>query len=239
MKRIIGILPARIESQRLPGKMLLPIDQMPLIVHTYNRVFRWFDACYVATDSDDIIGACAAHGVPYIRTSTAHQNGTTRCLEAYQKLDHEADYLVNVQGDEVFMEEAILRPLLELLRNSSVEAATLCAKIQPEEEGHSNVFVVKNRVGEALYFSRAALPASRDGESIQRWQHIGVYAFSPNALEEYVHMAPSEMEEVEKLEQLRWLDHGRTWHLAEAPFKPLSVDTRQDYDRALQIFAQV
>jgi 3-deoxy-manno-octulosonate cytidylyltransferase (CMP-KDO synthetase) len=163
-------------------------------------------------------------------TSEEHKNGTTRTLEAYKSLNEEFDYIINVQGDEAFISEEVLRPLLDLLEEKSPEAATIQAPL-PRYHSNSNVFVVTDNAQNALYFSRSPIPAGRDTKPT-RYQHVGVYAFTPNALEKYCNLSPTPLEQMEMLEQLRWLEHGENWAVATAPSKPLSIDTPDDLERA-------
>lgn len=212
----------------MPEKPLIELGGKPIIVRTYEGVKNTFEHCYVATDAVEIARVCKEYDVPVLMTELAHDNGTTRCLEAYDKLEQEFDYIVNVQGDEAFIDGEILDPLLALLEEEKPEAATLMAPL-PKYHSNSNVFVVPTVNNEALYFSRHAIPFDRDRKEVpQRYQHVGVYAYTPEALRTYCDMTPTPAEQVEKLEQLRWLEHGRRWKLAIAPRKPLSIDTPQD-----------
>jgi 3-deoxy-manno-octulosonate cytidylyltransferase (CMP-KDO synthetase) len=233
--KIIAILPARMGSTRLPRKPLLELGGEPIIVHTYKRVKSVFETIYVATDHQEIAAVCASYNIPVIMTSSDHLNGTSRCLEAYEKLDEEFDFIVNVQGDEAFISDDILEPLLDLLTSEGPEAATIIAPIQ-DEHRESNVFVVHDRYDHAMLFSRSPIPFSRDGAAVQRSQHVGVYSFTPDALRNYCSMAPTTLELAESLEQLRWMEYGRKWKLARAPRKPLSIDTFSDYEAAKSRF---
>lgn len=228
--KYLVILPARLGAQRLPKKPLRLLGSLPIIGHTYNGVKSLFEHVHVATDAEDIATACLALDIPCIMTSSEHKNGTTRTLEAYQSLGKDFDYIINVQGDEAFISEEVLRPLLDLLEEKSPEAATLRAPL-PEYHSNSNVFVVTDSAQNALYFSRSPIPAGRDAKPT-RYQHVGVYAFTPKALKEYCSLSTTPLEQMEMLEQLRWLEHGKSWAVATAPSKPLSIDTPADLERA-------
>ena len=164
-------------------------------------------------------------------------NGTTRTLEAFLSLDLEVDYIINVQGDEAFISKEILQPLLDLLEEKQPEAATIQAPLTAHSS-NSNVYVVTDNDGRALYFSRSPIPAARNGEP-QRYQHVGVYAFKPEALKAYCAMSPTPLEQHEMLEQLRWLENGKSWAIATAPNKPLSIDTPEDLEAAEKILSKL
>lgn len=224
-------------AQRLPGKPLRLLGGVPIIRRTYSGVKDLFEQVYVATDSDDILAECESQKIPCIRTGSHHVNGTTRTLEAFMSLDLEVDYIINVQGDEAFISKEILQPLLDLLEEKQPEAATIQAPL-PTHSSNSNVYVVTDNEDQALYFSRSPIPAARNGEP-QRYQHVGVYAFKPEALKAYCAMSPTPLEQHEMLEQLRWLENGKSWAIATAPNKPLSIDTPEDLEAAEKMLSQL
>ncbi|HCP40800.1 MAG TPA: 3-deoxy-manno-octulosonate cytidylyltransferase [Cryomorphaceae bacterium] len=233
--RYLVILPARMGAQRLPDKPLRLLGDIPIISRTYSGVKDLFEHVYVATDSDDVLSVCEEQKIPCIRTGSHHKNGTTRTLEAFLALDIEVDYIINVQGDEAFISNEVVQPLLDVLEEISPEAATLQAPLI-SESSNSNVYVVTDSKSRALYFSRSPIPASRNGKT-QRFQHVGVYAFQPEALKAYCAMSPTPLEQQEMLEQLRWLENGRNWMIATAPNKPLSIDTPEDLIAAEELLA--
>ena len=224
-------------AQRLPGKPLRLLGGVPIIRRTYSGVKDLFEQVYVATDSEDILAECKSQKIPCIRTGSHHVNGTTRTLEAFMSLDLEVDYIINVQGDEAFISKEILQPLLDLLEEKQPEAATIQAPL-PTHSSNSNVYVVTDNEDQALYFSRSPIPAARNGEP-QRYQHVGVYAFKPEALKAYCAMSPTPLEQHEMLEQLRWLENGKSWAIATAPNKPLSIDTPEDLEAAEKMLSQL
>ena len=224
-------------AQRLPGKPLRLLGGVPIIRRTYSGVKDLFEQVYVATDSDDILAECESQKIPCIRTGSHHLNGTTRTLEAFMSLDLEVDYIINVQGDEAFISKEILQPLLDLLEEKQPEAATLQAPLTAHNS-NSNVYVVTDNDDRALYFSRSPIPAARNGEP-QRYQHVGIYAFKPEALKAYCSMSPTPLEQHEMLEQLRWLENGKSWAIATAPNKPLSIDTPEDLEAAEKMLSQL
>ena len=223
-------------AQRLPGKPLRLLGGVPIIRRTYSGVKDLFEQVYVATDSDDILAECESQKIPCIRTGSHHVNGTTRTLEAFMSLDLEVDYIINVQGDEAFISKEILQPLLDLLEEKQPEAATLQAPLTADNS-NSNVYVVTDNDDRALYFSRSPIPAARNGAP-QRYQHVGVYAFKPEALKAYCAMPPTPLEQHEMLEQLRWLENGKSWAIATAPNKPLSIDTPEDLKAAGELLTK-
>lgn len=232
---VLAILPARIGSTRLPRKPLLDLGGKPVIVRTFEGIQSLFEHIVVATDDAEIESVCKEYEVPCIMTSTEHSNGTSRCLEAMEAYGQEFDYIINVQGDEAFIEPSIVEPLLELLQTKKPQAATLKAPL-PAYHSNSNVFVVTDKNHKALMFSRNPLPFNRDGIKIQRYQHVGIYAYTPKALKLYCSLEPTPLEKAESLEQLRWMEHGKHWLVAESPKKPISIDTPSDYEAAKMYF---
>ena len=228
--KYLVIIPARLGAERLPNKPLKMLGDLPLIAHTFNGVKNVIHDVYVATDSDQVHSICESLKIPCIKTTKDHLNGTTRTLEAYELIKDEFDYIINVQGDEVFISEEVLSPLIQLLETTQPQAATLRAPIT-DHTSSSNVYVVSNCQNEAIFFSRNPIPSSRDG-SIQRFQHIGVYAYTPKALHQYCNLSPTPLEKAESLEQLRWIENGNAWAIATAPVKPLSIDTPEDLESA-------
>lgn len=231
------VLPARMNATRLPGKPLIKIAGVPIIERTYNGVKTLFENVVVATDSDEIIAHCTTKSIPVIKTSASHTNGTTRTLEAYKKLGGEYKYIINVQGDEPFINNEVLAPLCELLLQNEPVAATIKAPVSAEDTG-SNVYVVTDQFDRALYFSRAPIPVEHSSSS-ERYQHVGVYAFQPHALHTYCRLLPTPLEQAESLEQLRWMEHGYGWKVAHASHKPLSIDTPEDLAAAESIFKEL
>jgi len=232
--KYLVIIPARLGAERLPNKPLKMLGDLPLIAHTFNGVKNVIRDVYVATDSERVHSVCESLKIPCIKTTKEHLNGTTRTLEAYELINDEFDYIINVQGDEVFISEEVLSPLIQLLETTQPQAATLRAPIT-DHTSSSNVYVVSNCRNEAIFFSRNPIPSFRDS-SIQRFQHIGVYAFTPKALHEYCNLSPTPLEKAESLEQLRWIENGNAWAIATAPVKPLSIDTPEDLESAKALF---
>lgn len=222
--RTVAVIPARIGSTRLPHKPLTDLCGEPLIWRVFDRVrgCAAFDAVYVATDDARVEDAVVSRGGEVIRVDTPCQSGTERVARAAQQL--EAAYIVNVQGDEPFIDPTILSTLVERLR-SGATIATLAA---PLPDGgltdRSTVKVVRDAAGRALYFSRAPIPGD---------QHVGVYGFRADALQAVAFLDRSAAARAEDLEQLTWLHHGWTIAVCDAPEPAVSIDTPADLDRAV------
>ena len=245
-QRSVAIIPARLESSRLPRKALAEICGMPMIVHVYKRCLlaETLDDVYVATDSTEIKHNVERHGGKVIMTSPDHQTGTDRLAEAAKYLN--AEIVVNVQGDEPLIPPALINQVAEnLALNSGAGISTLCEQIdQVDLVFNPNVVkVIFNQQGFANYFSRAPIPWAREsfGEHKQQsilpegadyFRHIGIYAYKVSFLKNYVTWPPSMTEKVECLEQLRALSNGVGIHVElalETP--PAGVDTAEDLER--------
>lgn len=236
---IVGIIPARLESVRLPRKALRPIAGVPMIGRVYAgaRTCKRLRELLVATDSEEIAAYCRAAAIPVAMTSPAHASGTDRVGEAFDRLAG-ADAVVNIQGDEPMVRGEQLDALLAaLFADPEVEVATLCTPLAAAEaEQPSATKVVLDRRGRALYFSRAAIPFPRSGPP-RFLKHLGLYAYSRRALEAFRSWPVGRLEASEKLEQLRFLENGWPIAVAETPFDSIGVDTAEDLERAERHFA--
>lgn len=225
--KIIAVIPARYASQRFPGKPLFPILGKPLIQHVWEAASRCkgLSRIIVATDDERIAAASRAFGAEVKMTRADHPSGTDRISEAVQGLD--ADWFLNIQGDEPLISEAVLNPFIESL--GSFDMATLARRITREEEIKSpnNVKVVFGRDGRALYFSRSPIPYPRDGAG-EYWLHLGIYAYRSATLHRLVQLPPSALEKIEKLEQLRALENGIAIQVVPTSFHSVGVDTPED-----------
>ena len=229
----IAIIPARIASTRLPRKILREINGKPMLWHVYHaaRACTALDDVIVATDSPEISDVCHANGWSVRLTSAAHRSGTDRVHEVAQSLA--ADVYVNVQGDEPLARKEHLDVLLALMANENVAVGTLKTPCAAEDVNNPNaVKVVTALDGRALYFSRATVPFDRDrsGE-VRYFKHLGFYAYRKAALDAFCTWPESQLERSERLEQLRFLDHGVAIHVAETPFDTVGVDTEEDLRR--------
>lgn len=243
--RIIGLIPARYSSSRLPGKPLMLIGDTSLVMHVHNRALKAnsLSDVYVATDDERIALHVEKSGGKAVMTSTVHESGTERCNEAVSSLGLECDYIINIQGDEPFIDPDQIDDLARLC-NGETEIATLFKKITDEGELFDENIpkVVTGEKDNALYFSRAALPYHR-GLQKKDWlkegdfyKHIGIYAYRRDILATIAGLSPSVTERMESLEQLRWLAHGYGIKAVETQIEGLSVDTEDDLKRANRIF---
>ena len=241
--RTLVLIPARMASSRLPGKPLLDINGLPMIVHVLRRAeAAQIGRVAVATDTPDIAAVVRSHGFEAVMTRADHPSGSDRIFEALGQLDPErkAEIVVNLQGDFPTILPDNIRDVLSPLADPAVDIATLAAEIHTEEES-SNPNVVKavgTAIGarrlRALYFTRARAPWG-DGP---RYHHIGLYAYRRAALERFVALPPSALENQEKLEQLRALEAGMRIDVTIVDTVPRGVDTPADLETARQILAK-
>ncbi|MCC6670953.1 MAG: 3-deoxy-manno-octulosonate cytidylyltransferase [Planctomycetes bacterium] len=235
--RAIAIVPVRVDSQRLPGKALLAETGRPLFLHTVERALqaRCFAATYVATDSDAVDAAARKAGVPVVRTSPACRTGSERCAEAARELD--AALVVDIQGDWPEVDPGDLEALVHCLAQAGPPTATLAVPLSDPAriEDPNVVKVVRARNGDALYFSRCAIPYARSGSvRYARLRHIGVYGFQREVLLGIPALPSSGLDESEGLEQLRFLENGISMRVLDAKGDPWGIETRPDYDAFLR-----
>ncbi|OJW62426.1 MAG: 3-deoxy-manno-octulosonate cytidylyltransferase [Aeromonas sp. 62-46] len=249
----VVVIPARYASTRLPGKPLADIHGKPMVQHVVEKALQsGAERVIVATDDERVQQAlapfAAAAGVEVCMTSPDHQSGTERLAEVCRHYGFAADTIVvNVQGDEPLIPPAIIRQVADNLAAASAPMATLSVPIRDAEEAFNPnaVKVVTDREGYALYFSRASIPWDRDRFAQSREQignhyqrHIGIYAYRAGFIQRYVDWAPSVLEQVEALEQLRVLWYGEKIHVAQAlQAPPVGVDTQADLDKVRALLA--
>jgi 3-deoxy-manno-octulosonate cytidylyltransferase (CMP-KDO synthetase) len=240
--RTLVLIPARMAATRLPGKPLLDIAGLPMIVHVLRRAeAAQIGRVAVATDTPEIAAAVTSHGGEAVMTRADHPSGSDRIFEALGKLDPQGqiETVINLQGDLPTIPPADIRAALMLLEDSEVDIGTLATQIRKDDE-HTTPSVVK-LVGSplggqrlrALYFTRATAPYG-DGP---RYHHIGLYAYRRDALERFVRLPPSVLERREKLEQLRALEAGMRIDAAIVDSVPLGVDTADDLETARRMLA--
>jgi len=218
--KFLGIIPARYASTRFPGKPLVEIGGMLMIERVYNQVKKALDDVWVATDDDRIFKAVEAFGGKVVMTSENHKSGTDRCLEASKIIGGDFQVIINIQGDEPFIQPDQIELLKScFIENESIDIATLIKPFN-QEDGIEALFntnspkVVVNLKGEAMYFSRSVIPHIRNFEE-KEWlkhntffKHIGIYAYKSEVLEKIAKLPQSPLEIKESLEQLRWLENG-------------------------------
>jgi 3-deoxy-manno-octulosonate cytidylyltransferase (CMP-KDO synthetase) len=228
------MIPARLSSTRLSRKVLRPIAGRPMVEWVWRAAAHsgMMNPVVVATDSEEVAAVCRERGIPVVMTSPDCASGSDRVREAARQID--ADIYVNIQGDEPTLTPEFFPPLLGLFERPEVEVATLAVRCPPDEIADPNaVKVVTALDGRALYFSRAAVPFDRDGAGFIGYRkHLGIYAYRKAALERFAALAPSPLEKIERLEQLRLLENGIALYVAEAPCDTIGVDTEADLLRA-------
>jgi len=234
--KAIGVIPARLGSTRLPGKMLCEIAGEPLIARVYEgvRSCPLLAEVIIATDSEQILRLCQKRGFQARLTSTECRNGTERVQEVSRSIT--ADVYVNVQGDELLARAEHIATLLDLMKEAETQVGTLKTPATREDCKNPNaVKVVTDKNGQALYFSRSPIPYDRDGIKPVYFKHLGFYAYRKAALDCYVAWPESSLEQSERLEQLRFLENGIAIRVAETCFDTIRVDTPEDLVRAEQI----
>ena len=230
--KVVGIIPARMASTRFPNKPLVDIGGKTMIQRVYEQAAKSdvLEDLYVATDHLDIKTEVERFGGKAFMTATFHENGTARCAEVLEILHDDYDVLINIQGDEPFFEPDSLETLVKTFNNPAADIATLVTEIKQSADviNPSVVKVVFDHAGKALYFSRAAIPYMQSGKAITHFKHIGIYAYRTEVLRKLVHLEESELEQTEKLEQLRWLQNGFNIHVGFVAHDSNSVDTPED-----------
>lgn len=239
--KTVGIIPARYAAQRLPGKPLRDISGRPMIQHVYERTTRAksLDDVIVATDDERILAVVRGFGGKAQMTSPEHRSGTDRVAEVAAGLD--VDVVVNIQGDEPLVDPDHIDELVAAFeRRRSLKMATLATPIASDEDFHDPavVKVVFDRRGTAIYFSRHAIPFERDGQPGPRWKHIGMYAYRRDFVLRFASLAPTTLEQIERLEQLRALENGVRIHVVRTAHDAISVDTEADLHRVRALMGE-
>ncbi len=241
--KFIAIIPARYASTRFPGKPLARLGGKTVIERVYEQVCGTLDDAVVATDDRRIFDAVRAFGGKVEMTSTEHRSGTDRCWEAYQKQGAEYDVVVNVQGDEPFIQPAQLESIKHCFDDPATDIATLVKPFAAEDglaalENPNSPKVVLDAASRALYFSRSVIPYLR-GVPREEWllrhtfyKHIGLYAFRAEVLRAVTALPQSSLELAESLEQLRWLENGYKIGVGISDVETIGIDTPEDLARA-------
>uniref|UniRef100_UPI0040498CA5 3-deoxy-manno-octulosonate cytidylyltransferase n=1 Tax=Flavobacterium sp. TaxID=239 RepID=UPI0040498CA5 len=236
--RIIAVIPARYASTRFPAKLLQDLGGKTVILRTYEAALQTnlFDDVFVVTDSSLIFDEIAKHGGKAIMSIKNHESGSDRIAEAVQNMD--VDVVVNVQGDEPFINKEPLVKLIEVFKEDhqmEIDLASLMRKIEDKTqiENPNVVKVVVDKNDLALYFSRSPIPFARDLDTKANYfQHIGVYAFRKRALLDFYNWPMQELESVEKLEQLRYLAYGKKIKMIRTNQQSIGIDTVEDLEEA-------
>jgi len=239
-RRIVGVIPARLASTRLPRKVLRDLLGEPLLAWVYRAAIACpqLDEVVIAADSDEVAQLCRKQGWRCIPTSPELPSGTDR-LHAVS-LEVDAEIYVNIQGDEPLLHPQHIAAMLAPFARPEVDVTTLKVRCTPENINNPNaVKVVTANDGRALYFSRATVPFDRDaiGHAIY-WKHLGLYAYRKQALARFAALTPGTLEQTERLEQLRLLENGIALYVAETPHDTIGVDTEEDFKRVEAILRQ-
>lgn len=238
---VLAVIPARLGATRLPRKPLRLLGGEPLVVRVYQRVsaLQVADAVVVATDHEEVRAACAARHIPVVMTRDDHPSGTDRVAEVAARPEYAGvNVLLNVQGDEPFVSHAALAGAIDVVTGGRAPIGTAAVPVSAEALHRPDVVkVVCTDDGRALYFSRAPIPYLRDAGDAPLLaplvrQHVGVYAYTREALQQWVGWAPHPLERVERLEQLRPLAHGVAIGVAHVPCAEGGIDTEDDLLRA-------
>ena len=242
--KFIGIIPARYASTRFPAKPLALLGGKPVIQRVYEQVVDLVDEAYVATDDERIAEVVRGFGGQVVMTSPDHQSGTDRCYEAYQKIGHKYDVVINIQGDEPFIQKEQIDALKEcFLSDEATDIATLIKPFTSKNtladlENPNSPKVVVGADNRALYFSRSVVPYLRNHpksewlSSHTFYKHIGLYAYKAKVLGEVTDIKQSPLELAESLEQLRWLENGYHIKVATTTIETIGIDTPEDLEKA-------
>lgn len=244
--KFIAIIPARYASTRFPGKPLADMGGKPMIQRVYEQVKRAVHDVWVATDDSRIFKTVQSFGGKAVMTSTEHRSGTDRIQEAYSKIGEDFDVVINVQGDEPFIQPEQIESLKECFDSKDVELATLVKPFK-KEDGFDVLFnpnspkVVINKKNEAIYFSRSIVPYIRDAHHTEWldkhifYKHIGMYAYRVDVLKEITQLPQSSLEKAESLEQLRWIENDYRIRVGYTDVETIGIDTPEDMERAIKL----
>ena len=239
---ILGIIPARFGSTRFEGKPLALINGKMMIQRVYEQAKKAdkLAEVVVATDDQRIFDAVVDFGGKAVMTSTNHKSGTDRCCEVVNKIGTDFDAVINIQGDEPYINPLQINQIAELISDKDTPLASLCKPIHDEDELKSPnaVKVVFDKNGKALYFSRFAIPYLRSKVERTFYKHIGIYAYKCYVLKEVAALPQSGLELAESLEQLRWLENGYTVRMGVTEFESFSVDVPDDIVKIEKIFKE-
>ena len=240
--KVIAMIPARYGASRFPGKMMKDLVGKQVIVRTYESAIatQLFDEVYVVTDSDEIADVIRAEGGQAIMTREDHVCGSDRIAEAVA--DISCDIVVNVQGDEPFITKEDLEPVLEVFKAEDAAQIDLASVMIPLEdkteiENPNNVKVIVDAQDYALYFSRSVIPYVRDNDTtITHYKHKGIYAFRRQAILDFAQLPMQPLEAAEKIECIRFLEHGRKIKMVKSLNQAIGIDTAEDLEKAIALF---
>ncbi len=237
------IIPARMASTRFPNKILANIEGYPMVIATAKRV-QSLDRVLIATDSQEVIDIAKDYGFEAVMTSEHHQSGTDRINEAASKCDIKDDeVIVNVQADEPFIEPEVVRSVIDRVKkakqnNEDIMTASCYKVIDKSQASDPNHVKVITDINEnAIYFSRSKIPYDRD-TCEEYFGHLGIYGFTKKSLQEFCFLSPAPLENIEKLEQLRAIYHGKKIAMVRVQSKSFGIDTQEDLQKALDYFSK-
>lgn len=238
--KFIGIIPARYASTRFPGKPLAMLGGRTVIQRVYEQVAAVLEEAYVATDDERIFKAVEEFGGRVVMTRQDHKSGTDRIEEAAEKIGTQADVIINIQGDEPFIQKSQIETLKSLFENSETQIGTLGKKFESIEAATNpnSPKIVTDKNGFALYFSRSVIPYIRGKEQAEWLQHfpflkhLGLYAYRRDVLRQITQLPQSPLELAESLEQLRWLENGYRIRVGLTDVETVGIDTPEDLRRA-------
>jgi 3-deoxy-manno-octulosonate cytidylyltransferase (CMP-KDO synthetase) len=233
--KVVALIPARLASSRLPQKLMKVLHGKTIIRRTYEAVVatNLFSEVIVVCDDEILLNEITRYGGKAKMSALAHESGSDRIAEIASNID--ADIVVNIQGDEPFIQKEALEKVIQLFSNPDAQVTSLKKRITDlnQIQNPNCVKVVTDLEGKALYFSRSAIPFDRDGTNdTAYYQHIGVYAYRKEALLKFTQLPVSALENIEKLENLRMLENGMTIYLAEIDLVGISIDTEEDFVNA-------
>ncbi|TRO66315.1 3-deoxy-manno-octulosonate cytidylyltransferase [Christiangramia sabulilitoris] len=241
--KIVAMIPARYEASRFPGKLMQDLNGKTVIARTYNAAVETglFDEVYVVTDSNKIFDEIVNEGGQVIRSNREHECGSDRIAEAVEHMD--VDIVVNVQGDEPFIDKNSLAKLLEVFNQEGAEEIDLASlktalKDSDEITNPNNVKVITAKDDFALYFSRFPIPYPRDTSvNVTYFKHIGIYAFRKSALMDFYKLPMLPLEAAEKIECIRYLEYGKKIKMVETSVKSIGIDTPEDLEKARKLLS--
>ena len=238
--KFIAIIPARYASTRFHGKPLALLGGLPVIQRVYEQAISVLPEAYVATDDERIFQCVEAFGGRAVMTRTDHKSGTDRIQEAVEHIGTDADVIINIQGDEPFVQASQLQTLMQLFDDTTTQIGTLGKRFESMEavQNPNSPKIVCDQRGFALYFSRSVIPFVR-GKETAEWlkhypflKHLGLYAYRREVLREVTQLPQSPLEQAESLEQLRWLENGYRIRVGLTDVETVGIDTPEDLTRA-------
>lgn len=241
--KVIAMIPARYEASRFPGKLMKDLNGKTVITRTYEAAVNTglFDDVYVVTDSNKIFDEIVNEGGQVVKSDKEHECGSDRIAEAVEHMN--VDIVVNVQGDEPFIDKNSLAKLLEVFKQEGAEEIDLASLKTPLLESDditnpNNVKVITGKDDFALYFSRFPIPYPRDtSANVTYYKHIGIYAFRKSALMDFYRLPMLPLEAAEKIECIRYLEYGKKIKMVETSVKSIGIDTPEDLEKARKIFS--